>query len=80
MSTRASGAPVRVSTRLFFFFFPPVASAFLCISGLLCILGLPSCIWGIVVWVLGYCLGVFFGFGGFYCMRGILCILRFIVL
>jgi hypothetical protein len=54
---------VRMSPRAIFFciflFFPPVAPAFLCI------LGLPSCIWGIVVWVLGYCLGVFLGLEGF---------------
>lgn len=40
----------------------------------LCILGLLSCIWGIVVWVLGVLFGGLGGFllwGFFFCMRGV---------
>lgn len=63
--TRAGDAPVCVAPRAtasFFFFLPPVALAFLCILGLL------SCIWGIVVWVLGVLFWGFLGFGGFSCL------------
>lgn len=74
--TRRWRTGARGSTRhcFFFFFSPPVALAFLCILGLL------SCIWGIVVWVLGVLFGGFHGFGGFFCMKGgLLCISGFIV-